>query len=226
MKALVITLEGNPKSVQIAERCIKSGRKYGIEINRFSACDASKVDAKEIFAANNLPTRNFVDQWSRPDRAMACFFSHFSIWALAEQTHQPILVLEHDAVFESNIDLNTLALDGFLERGIVNIGKPSYGKYVNRPKSGATGVVPFFSNPRGYLKGAHAYIVTPEGARDLIKTAYEKASPADLFINPIDFPNLKEYYPWPVVVKEKFSTVQKPKGCLAKHNYSDQYQVI
>ena len=50
-----------------------------------------------------------------------------------------------------------------------------------------------------------------------------EASPTDIFLNLDTFPFLEEYYPWPVEVKESFSTIQKTEGCLAKHMYSKDY---
>jgi hypothetical protein len=36
---------------------------------------------------------------------------------------------------------------------------------------------------------------------------------------------LEEYYPWPVEVRESFSTIQKTQGCLAKHMYNKDYVI-
>ncbi len=35
------------------------------------------------------------------------------------------------------------------------------------------------------------------------------------------FPNLKEFYPWPVRANDNFTTIQKTEGCLAKHNWNE-----
>jgi hypothetical protein len=40
------------------------------------------------------------------------------------------------------------------------------------------------------------------------------------------FPWLEEYYPWPVEVKDSFTTIQKTEGCLAKHGYNETYEII
>ena len=220
MKAFVITLLNNNQSVKAANKCIASAKKVGgIRVEKMAACDASKVDVHEIFKANGIgPSSNFVDVWSRQDKAMACFFSHYSAWAIAEASNKPILILEHDAVFKKKIDLDALEFNG-----ILNIGKPSYGRFETPHFSG---VGAFVSGGQGYLKGAHAYVVSPEAASDLIKLAKTKAGPADLFISLQNFPRMEEYYPWPVVVEETFSTVQKEKGTLAKHAYDKDYKVI
>jgi hypothetical protein len=40
------------------------------------------------------------------------------------------------------------------------------------------------------------------------------------------FPWLEEYYPWPVVVDDSFSTIQNQQGCLAKHNYAKGIELV
>ena len=46
----------------------------------------------------------------------------------------------------------------------------------------------------------------------------QEAEPADVFINKKRFPWMTEYYPWPVVCDDSFSTIQNQAGCVAKHN--------
>lgn len=218
MKAVVITLVDNKYSANAAEKTIRTAKHYGVEVTNLPACDASKVDIYNIFKMNDLPHRNFVDQWSKADKSMACFFSHYSAWAIAEAIKQPLMILEHDAVFKSYVKTHELKF-----KSILNIGKPSYGKFRTTEK---TGVQPFFSNSQGYLKGAHAYIVTPDAASKLIKLSKDKAYPADLFINTKNFPDMEELSPWPVVVEETASTVQNDKGARAKHAYTKDYKII
>lgn len=219
MKAVVITIMDNPRSVASADRCIASANRFGIFVEKLAACDATKISSRDVLKENGLPSRNFYDAWSRSDRAMACFFSHYSAWALAEAINESVLILEHDAVFKNPVNLNSLDF-----KHILNLGRPSYGKFVEGKRP--SGVQQFFSNPQGYLKGAHAYAVTPEGAKHLIKAAKYKAGPADLFICKQNFKTIQEFYPWPVEVEDDFTTVQKNKGTLAKHRYSSSYEVI
>lgn len=221
MKAVVITLLSNPYSLRCATRCIQSAEQFGIKVETLPACDAAMVEPKRILEMNDIPTHNFYDAWSRADKAMACFFSHYSAWALSEAIKEPLLILEHDAVFKSKIDLDTLKFNA-----ILNIGKPSYGKYWNSGGLEKLGVQPFFSNKSGYLKGAHAYIVKPEAATRMIKLAKTKAGPADLFISKQNFGDLQEYYPWPVEVEETASTIQLEMGAKAKHAYNKDYQIL
>jgi GR25 family glycosyltransferase involved in LPS biosynthesis len=85
-------------------------------------------------------------------------------------------------------------------RGVLSYGHPSYG--------------------------AHAYRVKPEAAKVLLETAKTHAGPTDLYIRNELFDFVEEYYPWPVVVRETFSTIQNETGCQAKHGYGEGYQLL
>ena len=50
-----------------------------------------------------------------------------------------------------------------------------------------------------------------------------RGAPTDVFLNIETFPFLEEYYPWPVEVRETFTTIQRKEGCLAKHMYNENY---
>jgi hypothetical protein len=47
-----------------------------------------------------------------------------------------------------------------------------------------------------------------------------------LFINKTNFPDIKELYPWVVEAKDGFTTIQKAKGCTAKHNYNKDFKIL
>lgn len=217
MKAFVITLENNSKSLEAAERCIRSAKNYGVYVERSNAVTADK--AKYYANSNAINYSEFFESWSRHDRALACFCSHFDLWKRCVEIEQePIMILEHDAAFVSNVEYDKL---NFKE--ILNIGKPSYGSFNCKDQPG---IYPSFSKNNGaYLGGAHAYIVKPVGARKLMLTAKDKAMPTDIFISNKNF-YVEELYPWPVEAHDWFSTVQNEKGCKAKHNFNEDYLIV
>ena len=166
-----------------------------------------------------LKIDEFAEPYSRYENALACFCSHHMLWNLSLARKEPILILEHDAVFISDPKLDELNFDKLL-----NIGKPSYGQFdiKNNP-----GIYPAFSKNNGaYLGGAHAYIVKPDAAIELINKAKEKAFPTDIFLSRKTFPWIQELYPWPVIANDSFTTIQNEKGCIAKHNYNKDYKII
>ena len=52
------------------------------------------------------------------------------------------------------------------------------------------------------------------------------SAPAKVPSSNNNFPWLKEFYPWPISVKENFTTIQKTEGCLAKHGYGEGYSLL
>lgn len=77
-----------------------------------------------------------------------------------------------------------------------------------------------------YFPGAHAYRITPAGARALVEQARRHARPTDVFLHTDTFPFLQEFYPWPVEARDSFTTIQSEAGCLAKHSYGDTYEIV
>ena len=68
-------------------------------------------------------------------------------------------------------------------------------------------------------------MVSPGGAKKLIEKATTDAGPADVYLNINNFPWIEEYYPWACEAKDSFSTIQRTRGCLAKHNYNEAYEL-
>ena len=76
------------------------------------------------------------------------------------------------------------------------------------------------------MPGAHAYAIRPEAARLLCEQAVFDAAPTDVYLNRKLFPWIQELYPWPVECRDTFTTIQNETGCLAKHNYGQDYEII
>lgn len=214
MKAYVITV---PIALDLANRCIVSARYSSVNVEIFEAIVPAD-NPSSLFAVNNLPIEKFDGEWSRIDNSLACFMSHFTLWKQCAEGDEIFLILEHDAVVRGTIPVDV----DF--KGCLSLGRPSYGKFI-RPH--IIGVQKLKS--KQYFPGAHAYLLKPEAAKLLITQAKINACPTDVFLHNDNFDFLEEYYPWPVHVIDTYTTVQKEKGCLAKHSYRENpeaYQVI
>ena len=215
LDAYVITIKNNPESVKSARRCIESGKKYGIDVKNFWAYTPENTDLKHHFKQERLPEVNFHEKYSRLENCMAAFSSHHALWRMSLYEKKAILILEHDAVF---VD----ALPKTVFGHVVSFGKPSYGKY-NEPAT--LGEQTLFS--KKYFPGAHAYMVSPLGAKKLMDRAELDAGPTDVFLHHDKFGDiLREYYPWPIEAHDYFTTIQNENGCYAKHNFDENYQII
>lgn len=214
MKNYVITIMDNPKSVEAAQRCIDSGKKFGMEIEMWPARTPQNTNLDKVFHAKKINREGFVEKYSRLANCMAAFLSHYTLWEEAVKTKQEITIFEHDAVVTAPIP------DTMYYYGAINLGQSSYGK-AKTPRH--IGVGPLTS--KAYFPGAHAYRVNPIGA-ELIISGVGVARPTDVYLNTTYFPWLEEYNPQPVIAKDSFTTIQNESGCLAKHNYDEDYEII
>ena len=213
MKMYVITIMENERSVQVADRCIKSGKVFGYNIRKHKAYSPQNCNVYEELKKLKYPEKLFHEKYSRPENCIAGFLSHHSLWQKCVRSKEPIVIFEHDAVLVGDIP-QMMMFD------ILNLGKPSYGKF-NTPSY--IGYGSLVSKP--YFPGAHAYRLTPKGAQQLIDECVFSAGPTDIYIHSSKF-TLGEYYPWPVEARDSFTTIQQKAGCYAKHNYGETYEII
>jgi len=214
MKAFVITITDFDLSVKAANRCIDSAKQFGINVDIFDSITPKK-NPLELLQTYEIDENDFYTIHSRKLNGICCFLSHYSLWKKAIELNETILIFEHDAVmtdkFDTNIQFN----------GLLSIGKPSYGSFKIPEKHGINKLT-----SKKYLPGAHAYLIKPDAARKLIEQSKIKAKFADTFINIDTFPWLEEYYPWPVLCDDSFTTVQDNLGCKAKHNFNDTFRIV
>jgi GR25 family glycosyltransferase involved in LPS biosynthesis len=216
MKNYVITIEDIPESVQAAERCIRSGEKYNMTIEKWSATTPRNTDIHAFLEQESISSDGFKEVYSRLDNCIAAFISHYSIWKFcAENKEDKVTIFEHDAVVTNVIPWSL----PFFK--VISLGKPSYGSFKTPSNFGAN---PLTS--KTYFPGAHAYRINPLGATELIEQAKIHAKPTDVFLNIQTFPFLQEFYPWVAEVRDSFTTIQKTEGCLAKHNYGEGYAIL
>lgn len=215
MKAFVITIEDNELSNKVADRCIASAKRYGLEVSKWPAITPKHPHFEDLQKTLGLVPENFESQWSRRDNAIAVFLSMAGLWTYAVENNEDVLILEHDAIMMGRLPV-LLSFDR-----VCTIGQPSYGVY-NTPTTLGTGPLV----QKEYFKGAHAYVVSPKGAQELLDNIPTKCAPADVYMNIQNFPFLEEYYPWVFRVDDSFSTIQKETGCRAKHNYNKGIEIV
>ena len=212
MKSFIIAIQSLPESMDMAQRCIDSAKNYNMDVEIFPAI-TPKDDPEKILINEEINFDKFKNNiYSRYLNSLSCFLSHYFLWKKCIEIDEPRLILEHDAVFVDKLDTNTQFSH------LLSIGKPSYGRF-NIPKT--VGVNKLTS--KKYLPGAHAYIVKPNAAVEIVNMAKTKAEPTDVFLNMNNFPWIQEYYPWVVEVRDTFSTVQQVAGSIAKHSYNPNY---
>lgn len=215
MKIKVITILDNPQSVAVADRCIESGKKFGITIEKFKAITPTDKPLDMLRFLGIIET-GFHEKYSYLDKVVSAFLSHRALWEECLRSQEPYIIFEHDAVIVNEIPLGLCRTENF-----INLGKPSYGKFKIPPFLGVGNLV-----SKNYMPGAHAYSIRPHAAESLLMRAMWEAGPTDVFLHIQRFPWLKEYYPWPVEAHDTFTTIQREAGCLAKHNYKPGYKLL
>lgn len=219
MRQFVITIMDNEKSVEAADRCIKSAAKFGELVEKFPAYTPKDDPFNILKNERKVPTQALNEKYSRNENCAAAFLSHFTLWQKCLELNEPIMIFEHDAVQTAPIPESIRNGWGFKQ--FMSMGKPSYGRF-RVPQ--VLGAGPLYS--KRYFPGAHAYAIKPAGARQAVQSAQlQGAAPTDVFLNLDRFPFLEELYPWTHEAQDYFTTIQNELGCQAKHNYKQGYEI-
>tara|TARA_B100000676_G_scaffold307864_1_gene367306 strand:- start:221 stop:880 length:660 start_codon:yes stop_codon:yes gene_type:complete len=212
MKAYVITIMSHQGSLETSWRCIESGKKHGLDIERFEAITPSD-NPLLLLEQEGISDLGFEEKYSRNLNCISAFLSHYSLWKKCIELDEEVIIFEHDAVLTDPIPNAPYTY-------VCNFGKPSYGQW-NTPQT--LGLNPLTS--KKYFPGAHAYGVKPEGAKKLVYEATSSGKPTDVYLHSDTFPWLQEYYPWPAEARDNFTTIQNINGCYAKHNFDKDYEI-
>jgi len=192
MKAYAIVIRDNQVSEQGYERLVQSSKDVGnkFNINKFEAITPDYVDAtmkdnnlkwnypwvgKEVDFATGLTKSAY--KTKKPKARIACALSHYLLWKTCVKLGEPILILEHDAVFINKLDFDpnqgnmwVVGINNPL--GATRKSRDFYTKIQNSKLW--LQMVPKIDNedvPQG-LAGNSAYIMKPQGAKrmlDLVK---------------------------------------------------------
>lgn len=214
VNSYIITIYNNQRSVSASERCIKSTK---IPVKKFDAITeqhASKL-MRDLGITWNYPWEGTENDFAsgltktayttaNPLKRVACFLSHYLLWKKCAEQDEPILVLEHDAIFISPLDLEELALS---HPDIIGINDPrgatrkslEYHELIqkNPKKIQPVPTIDDLKIPQG-LAGNSAYIIKPTGAKKLLELVKEfGAWPNDALMCKQLIPNMgvtKKYY--------------------------------
>lgn len=194
MQAYAIVIQGHSVSENGFSVLTASSRNVGnsFEIQRFEAITPTNVNdiMKSRKLVWNYPdVGSTLDPWTGlrktayggrdPKRRVACAVSHYLLWQKCIDIDQPILVLEHDAVFIKKFDPSSAIESSF---GVVGINNPinatfMFGKYHELIQSSKQELMPppmLVSKeiPQG-LAGNSAYLIKPSAATSLIRLVHE-----------------------------------------------------
>ena len=192
MKAFSIVMRGNDYSEFGYERLVKSSFKVGntFPINRFDAVvPPVEQTMKDLGVEWNYPWVGFVSDFAtglvkrayetaQPQSRIACALSHYSLWNFCITLDEPILILEHDAVWITKLTLDVdkhnfdiIGINNPL--GATRRAQQFYQAIVEDPKPvQLTPKIDGDTIPQG-LAGNSAYIIKPSGAEHMVKLVKE-----------------------------------------------------
>jgi hypothetical protein len=166
-------------------------------------------------------------------KVAACTISHMRLWQHCIDINEPILILEHDAIFHSRFKYHKIAMCGHYDKSDGRIGEWSggicalndpigstrkgrlYHQKVVGDGQGGLRSVPYIDDPHEDplptgLPGNSAYIIKPWAAKKLLdKTLEVGLWPNDALMCKQFFPWLQIYYPYFTSVQGTPSTTTK-----------------
>ena len=193
MKSYAITLKGNKISEQGFDALWLSSKKLGNDFNieKFEATDHIKVGEEmsrwDLFW--NYPWEGKVTDLATgliksayptvvKTKRMAAAVSHFRLWTECFEKKEPLLILEHDAIFRKKLDYQLL-LDSKYD--IIGINEPrgatrksaEFHRLIQKNKNEIQPVpsVDDYNIPQG-IAGNSAYIIKPDAAEKLISLCF------------------------------------------------------
>jgi GR25 family glycosyltransferase involved in LPS biosynthesis len=223
MKAYVITLWGHTYSEQCAARCIESAARHGVVVHRFDAVTAN--NARNVMRDRGLEwawpniepdvcpktkLKRHVYRTADPNARLGCAMSHYLLWEECYRRGEPILVLEHDAVFLRGLPELPEHFGAIMLNDPVG-ATPKGGWWKQQIAAKGPGVhrktVVFDDGRPDGLAGNSAYIISPGAARACM-AAYEALGvwPNDATLCRQLIDGLMEVYPFVTEARQTQST--------------------
>ena len=172
MKALVINLQSATERMSAMAHQLRG---LGLDFDRIEATNSDQ-------AAMTL-TAEYWQSWERPlkDTEKACLLSHIEAWEKVIAAHQPMLILEDDAVLSKHVPQLLEALRGRVDIDHLTLETRDRRKLLAHKAEPVTETLAL----RRLLQdrsGAAAYLLWPSGAQKLIAHTKRRAGLADAVI--------------------------------------------
>ena len=193
MKAYAIVLRNNETSERGFSMLLSSSQRMNndFEIERFDATHSKNVidQFKKLFVDWTWPwigeqlcfktgLTMSAYQTVDPNKRVACFMSHYRLWQKCVELDEEILILEHDSLFvkklPADINLGKFNIVGVNDpRGATRKSREYYNNIIhNNNDVQPVPQIDAWNVPQG-LAGNSAYIIKPQGAKDLIAKVKE-----------------------------------------------------
>lgn len=176
MKAFIIRKPNDELSEKLSSECVESAAKFGIVTEKVAGVysDHDKIMAEH--GVHCFPKMKEVKKQNLGFKG--CFMSHYLLWKKCIELNEPIIIFEHDALMIRPLPDNILDL--FTHHCVLDyaIHYPNYEELL-----AVEGPLKITNHPRLYdnkvsvskindshVRGSHAHIVKPLGAKTLIES--------------------------------------------------------
>lgn len=227
MKSFIITVNGNEISEVASAVCKKSHDAVGneFEVKTFNAVTPENLndivklydikwtypwDTPELDMKTGLKLMPYAT--AKKENRIACFLSHYSLWVHSFLSNEPIIILEHDAVWIRKFNPSEILESNF---GIIGLNNPLYATrradiFDLQVQSRKESIQPIPKVDEEYipqgLAGNSAYLIKPWAAKKLIDKVSEiGAWPNDALM-------CKQLFPFLGVSKPYYTKVQRTKS--------------
>jgi GR25 family glycosyltransferase involved in LPS biosynthesis len=190
IKAFVIRKPNDELSEKLSTECVESAKKFGIFAEKV---DGVYSNHDEIIKEKNLKFFEKMKEHRKNSPGIkGCFLSHYQLWEHCISLNEPIIIFEHDALMIRPLPDNILDL--FTHHCILDYAV-HYDNYeeiiatdcdlkitnypqLNEDKFG------YSSINKVHVRGSHAHIVTPLGAKTLLQSVEKYGMlPSDACVN-------------------------------------------
>jgi len=182
MKTFIIYLPNNDFSVKMANETVESLKKFDIEFEMFDGIVGRK-GIKVLSDHDRYPSVHINDiHWT--DGTIGCLASHYLLWDKCSKQDEPFLVLEQDAIVVRDPRELLDSIDKICHLDATNpfdLDRENHFEFYNKQiELTVPGISKYPPNsfygektnqliPEGCFRGTYGYIITPEGANDILK---------------------------------------------------------
>ena len=163
-------------------RCIRSVERVGLTLDLVPFPGVEKAAAIKLAMASNLSIGfdyvEYRDYRPLSEGQIACFLSHRYLWKICVELWQPIMILEHDAVFNGKLGRLSFTSVLNLQR---TIWDDTNWKYYWKLRALEDKIKKNGNAKYVCLPGSSAYCIAPIAAERLLQE--DKMLPVDLFVN-------------------------------------------
>jgi GR25 family glycosyltransferase involved in LPS biosynthesis len=195
MKSFIICDPLDPLSVGLTEDALESGRRFGLDIERFPGFFGDAIEPK--IQEYGL-TVSKLNQKELSIGHKGCFISHYELWNQCAKGKEAFLIFEHDVIIKKAISEELLNhFDDILNLDYCSSLRKNVLEYEScQQEEGNVSVSLLFEKrkiPKAiswksaktyHVVGTHGYIIKPQGAKKLIIAAQTFGMlPVDVHIN-------------------------------------------